>query len=603
MKNNGSIKERFVGLLSKKPIKKQMYRVYFTAMVLPILFVGVFLIGNTSKQLKGYHSDLINSENLRIKNILFQITTQVHNLSDKLSFDNELQGIMTEKHSTIERYRQAVNKLTVLDDYQSTYMEIQGIEIYCDNPYVKDYKHFYQVSGEVEKSEWYKRAIKQVDVFWTTLPRTDSNGYVYWNLCLVRKLPLFGSKYNAVLVMRISEDYIRSAIDAGNFVNFVSVNGAPVFYSQDRSRQGYSQPFEIDESVSSYRFEGKVSYEGTPCFASISTFGAYQSDSKIYIATINPTGYSEIGHILSTFVIIIVAAILLPGILVSIFTNYITERIGTLRIDMNRASRRDYDIEKIIPGEDEISEASRDLHVMVRNIKEQEAQVYEARIKEQQLEAQQREMEYKRLASQINPHFLYNTLETIRMKAFVAGDKDVAGAIKLLGKSMRYVLNNTGDALTTLAKEIEHVKVYIEIQKMRFNNRFDAKIEVSDEVEAEKITILPLILQPIVENAVIHGIEELDSDGFININIYEGDNSDLCIDVIDNGYGMENETLEELRRVIKVKDTSRSASIGLYNINQRLIMMYGEEYGLYVDSVPGQGTRVSLRLPEDRLYQ
>lgn len=175
---------------------------------------------------------------------------------------------------------------------------------------------------------------------------------------------------------------------------------------------------------------------------------------------------------------------------------------------MHQASTEDYDIRSYIQGQDEISEAFSDLEVMVRNIKKKDAEMYEARINEAELLNEQQVMEFKMLASQINPHFLYNTLETIRMKAFAANDKEVARAIKLLGKSMRYVLENTGTSYTTLSRELEHVNVYLDIQKLRFTDKFDGITEIGEDVDPEKIYILPLLLQPVVENAILHGLEE-----------------------------------------------------------------------------------------------
>lgn len=197
------------------------------------------------------------------------------------------------------------------------------------------------------------------------------------------------------------------------------------------------------------------------------------------------------------------------------------------------------------------------------------------------------------LASQINPHFLYNTLETIRMKAFTAGDREAAGAIKMLGKSLRYVLDNTGTVVTTLEKELEHVENYLAIQKLRFGEKFNSFFEVEEDVEAEKLSIIPLILQPIVENALLHGLEEVESGGEIRIHLYIREEF-FFMDVEDNGCGMKEEALEELRRNIDVKDFGRSKSIGLYNINQRLNLHYGGSRNMRIYSEEGKGTTVRL---------
>ena len=145
------------------------------------------------------------------------------------------------------------------------------------------------------------------------------------------------------------------------------------------------------------------------------------------------------------------------------------------------------------------------MQVMVQKIKEKDAKMYQALLKEQQLLNEQQVMEMKMLAGQINPHFLYNTLESIRMKSLTSGNREVANAIKLLGKSMRYVLENTGTSLVTLKKELDYVETYLQIQKIRFGDRVNYRIEVIGMLDLEKYLILPLLLQPVVENAIVHG--------------------------------------------------------------------------------------------------
>ena len=130
-----------------------------------------------------------------------------------------------------------------------------------------------------------------------------------------------------------------------------------------------------------------------------------------------------------------------------------------------------YNIIELIPRLSQLSDTFKDLKLTVDAIHDKEAQFYEARIREQQLVNRQQQMEFEMLASQINPHFLYNTLETIRMQALSCGNRNVATSIKLLGKSMRYVLDNTGTSFTTLTKELEYIKTYLSIQQLRFGER------------------------------------------------------------------------------------------------------------------------------------
>lgn len=176
-------------------------------------------------------------------------------------------------------------------------------------------------------------------------------------------------------------------------------------------------------------------------------------------------------------------------------------------------------------------------------------------------------------------------------------------AIKLLGKSLRYVLDNTGTVSTTLAKEIDYLRIYFSIQQLRFGDRINYTVNIQDGLDLENYQILPLLLQPIVENAVSHGLENVDENGQILLNIYEENDTCLCIDISDNGVGMTERELADLRKNISEKDTSRTQSIGLYNINQRIQLCYGPEYSLSIASAQGKGTTVSLRLPLNKLME
>lgn len=330
--------------------------------------------------------------------------------------------------------------------------------------------------------------------------------------------------------------------------------------------------------------------------------------NNVYICKIDPGGYQDIQNTLWLCGVVFLLALMIPAVMIHFFTGYFVERVGMLRKEMHKASNQNYELIPEFQGNDELSEAFADLQVMVKNIKEQEARVYEAQIREKELMTEQQEMEYKMLASQINPHFLYNTLETIRMKALTVGDREVAEAVKLLGKSMRYILENMETSVTSLEKEIEHVDVYMMIQRLRFGERILYEKEVKEGLELSEYQFLPLLLQPVVENAILHGMEETDEGGIIRLSVYsktssgsqlsEGGQSKLLyIDVEDNGCGMSEEALEKLRRDIEIRDMSRNKSIGLYNINQRIRRHYGNGYRVHIYSKLKEGTLIRLIIP------
>jgi len=586
-------------------IRQQLYTIYFAALFLPIMIIGIFLLMNTYTLLANYHRDLLESDNLRVKNVLFEITTQVYNISENLIFDENIKEILSTDYEQRTNLIQKAGNLTVVDNNAQNHAEIEGIEIYTDNPTFTDYKQFYKTDEDIQKSDWYQKAISQSSVFWIPMTTTDKYGNEYWNLSLVRRIPLTDAEYNAVLVIKISDNYLRTRINSQEYAAMVSVNEGEVFFNSDRSQYGIKQKVSIDYDENYYQYTGTKKINGVTYFVDVSTLNLYQSDSRLYICTMNDQGYVSIKRILTICVLILAVAILIPGIIIHYFTEYFTSRVLILRKAMHQASNEDYDIRSFIQGEDEISEAFSDLEIMIQNIKKKDADMYEAQINKAELLNEQQVMEFKMLASQINPHFLYNTLETIRMKAFKANDREVARAIKLLGKSMRYVLENTGTSFTTLSKELEHIKVYLDIQKLRFTDKFDSEIEVMEDIDPGKLLILPLLLQPVVENAILHGLEEKEKEGLIHILVRKQLEEEelLCIEVSDNGNGMTEEALAFLQSTIEEKDISRNKSIGLYNINQRIKLTYGQKYGVKISSNIEEGTRVSLFIPINRMKE
>lgn len=594
-------KHELFSFLGRSGIHRQLYTVYILAVFLPVVLIGVFLVGNTYKLLSNYHRDLLESDNLRVRTILFEITTQVYNISEELSFNKDIVSILKGTYATEEEFVKMANTYSyIIDNYMHHYMGLGQIDIYCDNPDFYEYKQYHCADEAVSKTDWYQRAVSQTSVFWKEIGETDHYGNQYWSLCLVRRIPIVNSDYNAVLVIHVSDNYLKTRISSHEYRNSASVDGGVVFYASDREDYGKPQLIDIDFDENYFQYLGKEKIKDSTCFVGVSTLWLYQSDSRIQICTFNDKSYDNIQSIIRTCLIIILLAILVPGILIHFFTSYFTKRVSTLRHVMHQASNEDYDFQEIVRGGDELSEAYADLEVMVQRIKEKDALMYKTMLNEQELVNEQQRMEFKMLASQINPHFLYNTLETIRMKAYTAGDKEAATAIKLLGKSMRYVLENNGTAFTSLQNELNHIEIYMKIQKLRFGEKFDYAFVVADGIDVSKCITLPLLLQPVVENAILHGLEETETGGMVTIRIaYAGGNAHdkLCIAVSDNGCGMEPEMLEQLREDIITKNPEKKERIGLYNINQRVKLCYGNEYGMTIESECGHGTTIVLYLP------
>lgn len=207
------------------------------------------------------------------------------------------------------------------------------------------------------------------------------------------------------------------------------------------------------------------------------------------------------------------------------------------------------------------------------------------------------------LQSQINPHFLYNTLESIRGQALIDDNPEIARMVEALAAFFRYSISKKGK-LVTLREELANIENYMMIQRYRFNNRFSMEIIVDEEDhEAYDYRIPKLIIQPVVENAIFHGLEEMLEGGEVTIEIIVTEDT-LIITVSDNGKGMDSKALIELNERIKSEDKSpqedsrkHDTGIALPNIHKRIQLLFGEQYGVNVYSTLNQGTDVELTVP------
>lgn len=213
------------------------------------------------------------------------------------------------------------------------------------------------------------------------------------------------------------------------------------------------------------------------------------------------------------------------------------------------------------------------------------------------------QFQYAELQNQINPHFLYNTLETIRGQAVIDDNYIIADMTEALAKYFRYNISKNNDVVT-VEQELENISNYIQIQQYRFQDRFVFRIY--NHVPEEKYTscmIPKMTLQPIVENAIFHGMEQKIEKGHLNIHI-ETSEERLTIIVADDGVGMDEETLEKLNRklqrtdgVSELSEEFRHNGIAIENVNSRLRLLYGGDYGLRVSSTRNLGTEVEITLP------
>lgn len=324
-------------------------------------------------------------------------------------------------------------------------------------------------------------------------------------------------------------------------------------------------------------------------------------DEKIYtMARSDKTGWTIVGCMntaellkksqkaQSIYLIMAVGLVAVALFLSNIIARNITLPIQKLRDSMARVQEGDFhgaDIEVI--SENEIGSLTKSFNVMTHRIEE----LMEQNVHEQE---QKRKSEMKALQSQINPHFLYNTLDSIIWMAEGKKNEEVVLMTASLARLLRQSISNE-DEVVSIGNEIEYVRSYLTIQKMRYKDKLEFEIDVEPSIKHVKI--VKLVLQPIVENAIYHGLKYKESKGLLTVHGYtKGENA--VIEIIDNGVGMDAETLKHIFERHKVN--YHSNGVGVYNVQKRLQLHYGADYGITYRSEPGIGTTATIVIPRNQ---
>lgn len=318
-------------------------------------------------------------------------------------------------------------------------------------------------------------------------------------------------------------------------------------------------------------------------------FGQYNGLTgwKTYSVVAVPEIFPQALQLRGTIAMIVFSAVLVALVIVTLISYSITAPIRELSNAMKQVEEENFDIEVQSKRKDEIGRLIISFNYMVGKIRQLIYEVYQKKL-------EQKNAEIRALQAQINPHFLYNTLDSINWMLIERDEQDISDVVISLGEILRYAIGG-GSHVVPLRDEMHYIESYLCIQKNRLEERLNYRWEVDED--ALDFSVPRLILQPIVENAVIHGIEPLKEGGTITVKAWmEGET--LLLQITDNGKGMTQAELEELKK--KIAGKNDTGNIGMRNIRRRIELTYGEKQAMEIRSNQGEGTAVTLRMTEDR---
>lgn len=552
------------------------------------IFMGVILLFSSLLSFRFLFMRVDNLVETTSKEINKQVILNYENyLSSVIDTSSTLQGYIIE--ATRENDFESLDRLfkTTTDMLNNTL----SIVLLDQSGYVLASSRYDGLLEPYNTHEWYQNASSNTDIHHFSRPHTQtisSNGdqEVF---TISKAVDYFiGETYRSgVLVIDIQTSELMSLIDKTNLgeqghILIIGTDDSVIFSNRD---QCYELICESHQVVNDMILGGEAhDVDGTKMYVNVNTINATRWKIATFydIQSINQAQYQMIINLLIAFMITI--------ILIAIASIIVSERINSpmkqLRKAISALEKGSYDVSLDVKGQKEIVDLAKAFSEMRIRIKDLMHEV----IKEQR---EKEETHFQALQSQINPHFLYNTLDSIVWLSENNRNKDVEKAIIALSKFFRRSVNS--ENIVTLEEEIDHVFNYLLIQQIRYQNQFNFEIDINDSLKEQRI--LKLSLQPLVENAIIHGIQPEDDFKTIRVSGYEKDGF-IYVEVFNEGYGL---TALNIHRILKnIKGDASTTSMGLRNVYQRIKLLYGDLGDLMIESELDEYTKVILKIPRDK---
>ena len=590
---------RFTRLLNNLSINRKLMLSYILVVFIPVLTMGAFLTNSlreiAMETVLNEATDNVGRVAQRINDVLRGPVL----ISSKFYGSAELENIIYEEYDPVADAVKIYFNEDEFDEIIDLYKEVADINLYVTSKSSLDNSRYIKNDASVLHAPWFESSLKlNGRIRWDYIQGSEGEGNMDPGFYMVRLLKSVTEQELGVLAVQLDPVQLDSILKQESFETLLINDQGIIIAADDPALTGASidsvnlSATELDrQGIRDVVYRGQKSKVITRAFSVPESSQVFQ---VISIFTVNEImtdarAASRLGFS------IIAISLTVSLMLIVLFSSILGRRIRKVGKDMHLVATGNFNFTSTMAGQDEAGQLANNMNQMVTGIRKLVHEVYESNLQKKDLLVKHNEIKLKMLANQISPHFLFNTLEAIRMNAHNKGEHEIARVVKLLGKIMHMNLS-IGNEKILMEKELDLIKSYLEIQKFRYGDKIDYTIDqVSPDILACRI--LPLIIQPLVENAVVHGLEHKEGKGLITIHIDDAD-PDLEITVTDDGVGMDAERLALVVTSLDEQDGREGKRIGLSNIHQRLKLYYGQEYGIHIVSEQNKGTRLTIRLPK-----
>lgn len=449
---------------------------------------------------------------------------------------------------------------------------------------------------KAEDEEWFVNALNKTENIHFTLPHVQKmfekgdNSY-NWVISMSRavEITVGGSTEQAVLLIEMAYQGLEEVLD-----EVTLGNGGYIYLMDSKGEIIWHPKFEL---IASGRVkENNLVAAGYDDGSREEVFNGTRQ--TVVTKTVGYTGWKLVGVIKGTgislnmlktrlFIVFVILLIIFIVILINSYISFrVTNPIRELEKSVKALEEGNLDADIYMGGSYEVQHLGKSVQDMKFRIKGLMQDI----VSEHE---EKRKSEFDSLQAQINPHFLYNTLDIIVWQIENEKQSEAVHTVTALARFFRLSLGK-GKNIVTVKDEIDHVKNYLMIQHMRFKNKFDYEFDIAEDVL--ELPSLKLMLQPLVENAIYHGMEFMDGDGLITLKAWR-EEDELYLSVADNGLGMTEDKVEMILTGKSSSGNGRGSGIGVKNVNERIKLYFGEAYGITIDSEPDEGTTVIIHLP------
>ncbi len=566
------------------PIRSKFILLFLLGVLLPIGALLAYVLTNVTAEIRA--RETLNAEQ-SLQRVFTTLNTQFSNvasLGNAVSSDGELSDLLAHRYLGPSDYYDTYYSLirSILSRYTLAYaQQVTTLTLYTDNPTILDGGVCVRITDAVRAQEWYPMVLP-ADARLEVYLRQQVGQTGILQLCITRSLQ---TPYQDIGVLRIDlnmEPINRLIADEASFLSLylVAPDGTAVCYPgslrdshiTDRSIR---PPEHTDLGVA---FGERTAMRGWKLLAQINAEPVNRSIREaLWVGLL-------LGAVCSLF----------AGAMALVFSRSIVLRSQRLLRHMDSMTAEHFSPISRDPGRDEIGELTVHFNAMGLRLRQLIDDLYVLQLKQKSLELENVRAELKYLQAQIDPHFLFNTLNAILVLSIRNGHTEEAEIIRALSKLLRRMVDTAHDVVP-LREELEFVRMVLKIEQFRFGDKLRYEFNVTPEAEARTVPVMSV--QGLVENACKHGVQSLNGQGHIRVGAWvEGDGT-LVVEVYDNGVGMRPDRLESLQKQI-VSPEDMPESIGLQNIYRRLVLHYGTTVVLQLRGAEERGTIAMIRIPD-----